>query len=327
MSWLLIGKKSKRNTRPASRPSRNAGGFPSAARLFRVTFFLLLLLGTVAGWAWGHGKLRNTVTSGRGSISLRVELVDLPPWMPDAASRQIVRTLEKTLTTDPFDRDALQKTADALATNPWIQKLHHVTRRPGGIVLVHADYRRPAALVRVGQTCHLIDAESVRLPYSYSLAQAPATGLPLLVGVRRDVPRIGDRWEGADLGAGLKLASLVEGQPWFPRVAALDVSNHDGRLDPRHAHLKLLTALDGDPDPANNPGIDWGRAPGEEGFYEPPTDWKLARLAEALGGSISLDRAILKLTSEPGVTLALAPPDADLYEGERYVSNVTRRRR
>jgi len=300
MGWLLINQKKK--VRKARKPAKKGWDPARLYRLLQCGLALLLLAGVAGGWIWAQNPLLRNVAARAQSGPARVELVGLPAWMPEPVADELRQALSRCVTTDPFDRDSLRIAAETLATSPWVKQVHRVVRRPGGRVEVTATYRQGAALVRTPTGFHLIDQEAVRLPYSYSPREAAATGLPILLGTREPMPEPGRVWTGDDLKAGLRLAAVIAGQSWSAQIAGIDVTNHAGRLSDRRAHLKVLTALDGDADPFNNPGIDWGRAPGDERFYEPTTSWKLRRIALEFGKHGRLDDRIVQVTTEPGLT-------------------------
>jgi hypothetical protein len=210
------------------------------------------------------------------------------------------------VTGDPFDRQSLGRAAEVLAASPWVQRVHRVSRRPGGVIEVSATYRQGTALVRTRSGAHLIDAAGVRLPFSYTASEAKATGLAMILGVQQPMPAAGKAWEGEDLAAGLKLAACIVGQSWFGQVAGIDVSNHGGRISDRRAHLRIVTAINGEGEPLNPAGIDWGRPPGEERFFEPTAAWKLRRIATEFAKHGRLDDRVIQVTTEPGLSQRLS---------------------
>ena len=106
---------------------------------------------------------------------------------------------------------------------------------------------------------------------------------------------------------------MFEAQPWQGVVRAIDVSNHNGRLNTQRAHLKALTALDEDKDPFNNPGIEWGKLPGE-GRFEPDAAWKLARIEQEVRKHPKFDDRVVSVVSEPGLSYTIASPQEAVAE-------------
>ena len=309
MGWFLTGKKKRA---PRKRKAREKKWDPRRTYLLlQWSLAVALLAAAGAGWFWGQRELREAVRASASTGPVKVELVDLPSWMPRPIAEQLQRELAELMTADPFDRQALRRAAEMLAASPWVEQVHRVSRRPGGLVEVSATYRQGVALVRTESGCKLIDARGVRLPFSYDLHEASRTGLPLLLGVRHAMPPAGESWAGDDLAAGMKLAACIAREAWSAQVAGIDVTNYAGRLSNRRAHLKIVTALDLDEDPFNNPGVEWGRPPGDERFYEPPPQWKLSRIAAEFERHGRLDDRIVQVTTEPGLTQRL-PADETL---------------
>ncbi len=305
MGWFLFGldRKNRKKGKKLKEPKVKGWDPARTYQWLSIGLTVMVLGGVAAGWGWGQRRLRDAVAT-RNSMPVEVDLVGLPAWMPRPVSEELKTLVQTTLKPDPFDQESLRLTLEKLRTSPWIASVHHVIRRPGRQVRVLADYRQRAALIRSGPTYHLVDREGVRLPYVYEASEAPQVGLPLIHGVRTARPAPCQPWDSPDLAAGLKLAALIAAQPWFKQVAAIDVSNYNGRLDKRKGHLKISTALDGDEDPFNNPGIEWGRAPGDEKF-EAPAAWKLSRVELELLKNKRFNDCIISVMVEPGVTYRL----------------------
>ena len=87
-----------------------------------------------------------------------------------------------------------------------------------------------------------------------------------ILGASQPAPgAIGDRWQGADLAAGLELARTIASEAWFSQVAGIDLS----RFASENA-LVLVTQAGG--------AVVWGRAPDDRSVSEVPTETKLATL-------------------------------------------------
>lgn len=315
MGWFLTKKKAAKKSRKLPKK----GWDPARSyRLVQWIFTLLFLAGIAGGWAWGQMRLERLVSASARPAKIQVNFVDMPGWLPGSVAEELKAAASRSISPDPFDRESLRRAAELIAANAWVKQVRRVSRRPGGVVEVSAVYRQGSALVQTSANCQLIDREAVRLPFSYETEEAMRLGLPMIVGVRQAAPPTGKKWEGEDLAAGLRLAACVANQTWAGQIRAIDVSNHAGRMSDRKAHLKLLTTLDGDKDPFNNPGVEWGRAPGEERFYEPPTSWKLRRIAVEFSKNRRLDDRIVQVTTEPGLTRRVVEP-------ETFVSATPRR--
>ena len=297
MGWFLranTGGKSRRGG-SRSRSKRKSSAPPKLERHHKIAAlkaagWALLIGSLVSGWVWGKPALRAQVAETRAAKP-RLDLGRTPGWMSKQILRQLHTTVRPTLGANPFDRLSLQATAANLQASPWVHRVHRVIRRPDGRLEVRAEYREPAALIEARDGYHLVDNQGIRLPLIYKAETARKMGLPVLQGVEKAPPRAGRLWGGGDVQAGLRLALLVDGQSWSNQVAAIDVSNYGGRRFEARPHLKLLTELDGDGDPRNNPGVRWGRAPGNEQFYEPSARTKLRHLRQVLRRFRRIDAA------------------------------------
>ncbi|MEX2671564.1 MAG: hypothetical protein WD294_05570 [Phycisphaeraceae bacterium] len=278
MGWFLSSKKSKKGrgsnargkklTKKKASPLAGKGWDPSTtlANMWLISWMLLLVGGSVA-WYFGESYLMNYVSKQHRDAVVTVELVDTPAWMDERLVDHLRREIELMIDADPFDRDALKHAAEQLTHKPWIEHVQRVVRTGTGAIEVHAVYRRPTALIQAEDGFHLVDRHGVRLPARYSSDQAEATGLLVIKGVRQPPPLEGRLWLGDDVQAGLKLARLVRQADWSEDVVAVDVHNFAGRLSESSPHIVLPTQYGGI--------LRWGRALGQEQFYEPAAEIKL----------------------------------------------------
>jgi len=213
----------------------------------------------------------------------RVEWVNPPGWLADENWQQVLPQLEARISlhpdTDPFDDQVCPYVAAQLSGSSWIAGIRRITKQTDGRVRIHADFRKPFALVEKNGLAHLVDDQGVRLPEQWPAHRINRSGWWVIQGVTAPVPQAGAHWPGADLDAGLSLARFLyraeaAGQmPFRSRVRAIDVSNFAGQVDPRGGRLRLVT---GQP----RGYIHWGLPPGEEYGIEIKAELKLARLRE-----------------------------------------------
>jgi len=282
MGWFLRPSNSKTKRKSKSKPrgrsksarGRKADAEPSRVgavfvRLFAWSLFLAVIS---AGWVYGEQALVQHLRQSRATMP-QVELADQPMWMPPELIDQIRATVAMTVDPDPFDQLSLQDAKVTLEVNPWVHDVRSVERRPGGVIEVHASYRRPVALLERRDGYHAIDQFGVRLPWVYPREAVKHLDVAIIRGVQQSPPHPGEKWPGEDVHAGLKLAMLVEAQPWAHQVTAVDVTNHNGRLDNRQPFLLIHS---------ERGIVRWGRPPGESRFYEPDAAAKLAHIDRVL---------------------------------------------
>ena len=121
--------------------------------------------------------------------------------------------------------------------------------RSGDLIEIECDFRAPMAMVRWQDYFWLIDSDGYKLPEQYTAEQAAdlvldnerRPHLRIIDGVAHAPVESGQQWPGADLAAGLELARLLFGQRYVDEIVKIDISNFSGRIDPREAHLTLVT--------------------------------------------------------------------------------------
>ncbi len=251
-----------------AKPAGPAIDRESLLRWMRVAAWLIAVGGIAAGWYFGRAALVDYVGDRRAAVP-EVKIVDAPPWMSPALSRQIRHTVAARVAPDPLDAESLESAAATLQQNPWVERVHGVSREFGGRIEVRAAYRAPVGLIHARDGYHLVDQHGRRLPGAYAQEQLDALDLPVITGVSAAPPREGEPWSGGDVSAGLQLATFIAAQPFADAVEAVDVTNFAGRHDASRPHLLLMTE-DG--------AVRWGRAPGAEQFYEPPAETKLEHI-------------------------------------------------
>ena len=270
MGWFLTKKTAKKAKRGSTKSKKAAQPWDpqKTLRMMRAGGWTVAALLAIGAWFFGESALQRQVGKTQATLPI-VNLVDAPQWMPGPVVDGLRATVAATVNPNPFDGASLEAAAAELQQSPWIERIYRVHRQPAGQIDVIAAYRRPIALIQAEDGCHLVDVRGTVLPLVYPIDKAQALGLPIVQGVAQAPPRAGEAWPGGDVRAGLRLGLLVSTQSWADQVLAIDVSNYGGRLTAGKAHLSLLTA-DG--------AVRWGRAPGDEQFYEPPAATKLAHI-------------------------------------------------
>ena len=233
----------------------------------------------LAGVGVGLAVAQNYVLAdpARSPVAVHLRLRELPVWMPDSIAVDIVRS-SLPAGADLNDWDLTRKVHDAVAASPWVRKIVRVEKRvtddPGlGVVEVFAEYHRPAARVplREGGFAY-VSEDAFRLPnevpryaarvagrngraddiaYFLCEADAPAGAACVPVhymiidGVERDAPKVGRRWEGDDLVAGLKLVGVLRDRAYARQVKKVDVRNHAWRLSRNDTQISIIAHEDG----------------------------------------------------------------------------------
>ena len=272
MGWFLRSTTSESNKgggHEADNSSESGHGF------WLVVGWAIVIGGGAVVWAGADQWLRPRVAKKQTTAPLLT--MTTPDWMPKPLVDDLKHLARNTLVADPFDRTSLQATADTMAANPWIRKLIRVQRRADNTVEIVAEFRKPAALVHYAGRWYLVDTEGVRVSkFASSTDTKPSEALLKLsggaiTGIVAPRPKTGQLWKGEDLSAALKLISLIHENEFANQVRMIDAANHKGRQDAKSAHLVIQTHRGG--------WVLWGRAPGEEGIYEPDSQAKLKNLS------------------------------------------------
>ncbi len=218
----------------------------------------------------------------------KVVLMHRPVWMSDFLADQIAAAARPLGAHSAFDHQMLVDVTDMLRSDirisPWIRKVNQVrlayTHAPGDTLQIDCDYRVPIALVHVQDAYYLVDEQGILLPEQYDASQLSRilfgadghTNIRIIDGVQNPKPKLpGQRWKGDDLAAGLQLVKLLYALPYAEDIVKVDVSNFQGRRDPRDAQLVLLTKYDTE--------IRWGRPVNAKDFFvEVPAAEKLEHM-------------------------------------------------
>ncbi len=279
-------------------------------RLRRVLSFAVVVSAVCVGLCLGFDRLDARVhRMPRFDRGLTLRWENLPDWLQLGDNRRILEELTQQVPLCRSDRLLDEKLAERLGgalADPsvgWIKSVDRISVRPSAVVSIWCQFRRPAAWIREGRFCYLVDQEAVRLPGRYHAVECGGGPLLMIEGVGEAPPEIGRVWRGGDVAAGLKLAELLANRPFRSQIAGVDVSNHDGRRDRNRPHIELTTDREGS-------RVWWGRPPGDEFGTEIHAAQKLA-LLETLyrqHGRIDMNRAYVNIMIWPDrITMPAIP--------------------
>ncbi|MCZ6683008.1 MAG: hypothetical protein O7B26_07480 [Planctomycetota bacterium] len=230
----------------------------------------------------------------------------MPSWLGLPENRHIREDIERHAGLRPHDDILDAGLASRIVQSlsrpgiGWVERVNRVTVRPNGVVELDCRFRRPAAWILHRGYCYLVGDSGVRLPGKYDPGDCSGSNLLMIDGVGKAPPEVGRMWEGEDLVAGLKLASLIGGRPFQHQVSRIIVSNYDGRHNSHRPHIELATDF-------QDARILWGRAPDEEFGMEITAAQKIAVL-EALyreSGRIDMRRSYVDIMTYPSDRVAM----------------------
>lgn len=275
---------------------------------------VLLLVGVVAGLAWGfkpleqraaaiitgHGAVNNggLVAGKRATVRFNWPLISpvaqpndhnksptARTWLPVNFQEQLTTKSQEQLnkTRDPFSPEPLAQLAAWLAATGWFDGAPTVRRddKPGMYgVVVEAEWRIPAAVVRYDGMDRLVSWKALPMP---PVGPSPNSGDLVIIGVASG-PQIGDDgaidfnqpWSADELTAALELLSTVMQQPWKDQVAAIEVQEYI-----RHQKVTLVTTY--------GTRVVWGGRPSRPLIGEASTQAKLSNIATLVRDTKRID--------------------------------------
>jgi len=283
----IMGKSRKgtRKAKPPPRPSRLGLWWANMDPERRRGGFIIAgwtLLGILAGIGAVSGMktlqkrvIEKHYAGAKGAVVVRVTSV--PNWMPASLAQDITDAItppEASLA----DSELAAKVYRLAHANPMIRDATRVevrpnVNRPGGVVEVDLEFRRPFARVRTDADYIYVDAEGVRLPvtqvpmYVLSLqdrgtgavrqicyqalgeipepwrASARRIHYVTIDGVRKPPPPPGWKWPAKDLDAGLRLIELISTRPYYSQITVIDVRNHACRITRNEPELRMYAQI------------------------------------------------------------------------------------
>jgi hypothetical protein len=309
-------------------------------RFTSVAVLLFVIAACIAGYTRAN-SYGNRIVQAR-PVDARIEILNPPSWLDrrivaslldeayqfaqkdDATYQRARNTLDAGILREFADlytgaaaaSDAATAPAphsrQAIGYNAWIRKVVEVRReiapdKSVQTIQISAEWRVPAAWIRVKDMLCLIDADGTRLPGDYRLEDRPRSRLQVLAGLDfpragQPIPQPGEIWTAApgaplaaDLAAGLELINTIKRQPFAQQIHEIDMSNHAGRVNAQTAWIVFNTifklppnggtagavpALPALPSPPAPTRVEWGRPIGQEKYYEVHATAKVKALNE-----------------------------------------------
>jgi hypothetical protein len=300
----LWSKKRSRSRKAEATPAK----WDPARTMLALTYLgvAVAIAGPVVFWSNAEEQLSQYVSAQQAlaPTPADVHLLNVPPWILPAQQQQFRTQVASQFQRDPLERSSLERAQQVMAASPWVESVSRV-ERSGSTIEVAANYRRPAALVKVGEDYRLIDGSGVLLPGLYRPDR-----MPIIEGVAAAPPREGRPWSGTQVQVGLTMIRLAASQPWMNQVRAFDVGQTDtlGRV-----RIVLWTGTGRDL--LRDSHVVWGLPPGKERPVEPEAATKLAWLAgivqqpqtPELRGTIDAGHRIVELNGGTAFTRDLIP--------------------
>ncbi len=247
----------------------------------------LLLAAILGGLIFAWQQVGDQVLSGNDyRLSPEgIEIIPPPstiPWIHRDLRAEVVRGGSLDGRPSILDADLNDRIAQAFRLHPWIKQVGRVTKHYPARVTVEVVYRRPVAIVAVGdEAWYPVDREGYVLP-AEDFSPIEAGRYPRLAGIAGGPPGpVGSRWSDARILGGAALAEAF-GPDWeklklrwiIPSAQADDEGDFGYQLETATGRRR----------------IHWGRAPGVLRGNEMSAKEKVALLLQYAGEHGSLDQ-------------------------------------
>lgn len=301
----MKAKKKSKSKAPRAESGEDAGSIARtlaawSGKALTCTAVLAIIAGFI-GWAVGADALQARASQIKAEgVTVRFNWPETPEggtWVPRAVQQELIRIVEANLSTDPFDRESIQRLYDRLQATGWFSEITSLSRKPGGLVKVDADWRAPAAVVVRAGCEYLIGTDSalMQLPPNFKL-------LPSMFRIQnphsepeRDRATgevlYGRDWPLDDVDHALRLLSAVARVPEGASIVSVDLGEY-----PSTGHLLLKTDT--------GCVLNWGAPVDETVPGEAPVKRKLANLRTILASGHRLDRGIERIDINRGHVVA-----------------------
>jgi hypothetical protein len=262
----------KRNTRASNKES-SAGGL-QPARILKSFAVVCIVGGMVLGIVYWDRFIKQSVSASQDNVP--IQLVGVPAWVNDQLKDNLYNAARADglgLTIDEAAAQRVQRNIQTLFS--WLDNVR--VRTMHDRLLIEGQWRKPLVLVSLGPQKFYVDSDLAVLDFvpMPHLLIIEAKGL----SATGEKPKPGLPWRRDDLAAAMELVALLNqcdyektaDKPLLREIAAIDVSNYNGRRNKRLPHIVLHTT--------DNTEIIWGAELGKWQRHLEATDAeKLAKL-------------------------------------------------
>ena len=184
-------------------------------------------------------------------------------WMPIAERMRIHAKVQAALSgTKPLSWHPLYQASKALADTGWVNGQPTAHWTDNGSIIIDADWRIPAAVVRKADRDYLIDYDANVLPLDYAHDQSNQF---IIYNPALPYPGVGNTWNEPEIRDALALLNELKANNLLAQIVGVDLGT---KRD--HGILKLITN--------GNARIIFGGGPGRSRPAEMPSQIKIDRL-------------------------------------------------
>ncbi len=214
--------------------------------------------------------------------------VSVPRWADDSLVRSLRQTSSLVPSFSILDPELRSSLDRCYRRDPWIREVTSVDRVFPNRLRVAARVRKAIATVEqndpssaTGKAYVPVDVDVVRLPGSFPQppqGRSPLT--PVILGASSgNPPAPGRVWDDASIREGVAVALELYALYNSPihekvRIAAIDVANAEGRIEPSSSEIVLVTE--------DGKHVQWGRSTRSPAFGELTTARKIDHLRRIL---------------------------------------------
>lgn len=198
-------------------------------------------------------------------------------WMPLSERTRIESKVNAALTGGKaLSWHPLHNASKALAATGWVNGQPVARWNEDGAVIIDAEWRVPAAAVRMGGRDYIIDFDANVLPLDYAHDQSNQF---VIYNPALPNPGTGNRWNEPEIRDALALLQELQAKNLHLQITGIDLGvNRD------HGILQLLTNGDA--------RIIWGGGPGRDRPAEMPSTVKMERLVSLYNKTGRIDAAV-----------------------------------
>jgi len=271
---MVARKKNTKNKAKKKGKRQSALRGPGPVIALKVLVVVCIFGGIAVGIVYWNGSIKQKALASPGNVP--IELAAEPAWV----NKELEQKLYTAATADgrglKLDETAARRVQENIETLfGWLADVKVQTMH--NRLAVRGRWRKPLVLVKLGLQRFYVDRELVVLDFVEmpELLIVPVKGL----AVMPDAPNLGQPWRRDDLAAAVELAEMLNkwdrdktpDKPLLREIAAIDVSNYNGRENKRFPHIVLYTT--------DNTEVIWGAELGKWQRHLEATDAeKLAKL-------------------------------------------------
>jgi len=271
-----VAKKKNKKSRARKRSGESREGEVHLAGILK-SFAAVCAVGAIVFGIVHWDKLaKERVSDSESEDTVALEIRAVPAWVNEALKEKlsaVARADGMGLQLDDTAARRVQQNIQELF--PWLDGA--VVRTMHDRLVIDGRWRKPVVFVKRGLDSFYVDRELVVL----DLVEMPNLTITKVQGlaVTAKGPVLGQVWECEDLAAAVELVELLgqwdhqktPDKPLLDEIAAIDVSNYDGRDNSRFPHIVLYAT--------DNTEVIWGAELGKwQRHLEANDAEKLAKL-------------------------------------------------